>query len=190
MWARQIAAGVRRFAILPSSAGDGKTRPRRREFPMIERPHGEIPIPKVVQPGAADGGRLRTCSAWHRGCGRPLVLRHQQARRGWLRRPSSRSTTATSCTPATWAWTAGTATPPSSARATRRPPDRDLHELPLEGEDRQPEAPARPGELGHADTPIPWVRVHNLPDYVYFDHQRPRAGGRRLRRAATAASTR
>jgi len=20
------------------------------------------------------------------------------------------------------------------------------------------------------DTPIPWVRVHNLPDYVYFDH--------------------
>ena len=22
------------------------------------------------------------------------------------------------------------------------------------------------------DTPIPWVRIHNLPDYVYFDHSR------------------
>ena len=27
------------------------------------------------------------------------------------------------------------------------------------------------------DQPIPWVRVHNLPDYVYFDHSAPLAAG-------------
>jgi hypothetical protein len=27
------------------------------------------------------------------------------------------------------------------------------------------------------DTPIPWVRVHNLPDYVYFDHSAHLAAG-------------
>ena len=27
------------------------------------------------------------------------------------------------------------------------------------------------------DTPIPWVRVHNLPDYVYFDHSAHLASG-------------
>jgi hypothetical protein len=28
-----------------------------------------------------------------------------------------------------------------------------------------------------ADRPIPWVRVHNLPDYVYFDHSAHLAAG-------------
>ncbi len=41
---RQLAAGLWHFAILPSCAEDGKTRPRRRGFPTIERPHGEISI--------------------------------------------------------------------------------------------------------------------------------------------------
>lgn len=27
------------------------------------------------------------------------------------------------------------------------------------------------------DTPVPWVRVHNLPDYVYFDHSAHLAAG-------------
>jgi|GEM_PF-5394401 len=42
---RQFAAAMRHFAILLSSAEDGTTRPRRRGFPTIERPHGEIFIP-------------------------------------------------------------------------------------------------------------------------------------------------
>ena len=38
--------------------------------------------------------------------------------------------------------------------------------------------------------PIRWNRVHDLPDFVYFNHGDPRAEGGRLRRAATDGSTR
>ncbi len=35
-----------------------------------------------------------------------------------------------------------------------------------------------------------WNRVHDLPDFVYFNHSIHVAEGRRLRRPATAGSTR
>ena len=50
------------------------------------------------------------------------------------------------------------------------PADQDLHELPLADLARAARTSSRSGRATRNDVSIQWVRVHDLPDFVYFDH--------------------
>ncbi len=52
------------------------------------------------------------------------------------------------------------------------PPTADVHELPRADPDRRARSCCRCGRATRPALPIPWVRVHDLPDYVYFNHRR------------------
>ena len=52
----------------------------------------------------------------------------------------------------------------------RHPADQDLHELPLADLRQQPVPRAGARRASRPDAPIEWTRVHDLPDFVYFDH--------------------
>jgi hypothetical protein len=49
------------------------------------------------------------------------------------------------------------------------PGDRDLHELPCAGVEGRRAAGAGAGKRATGE-PIPWVQIHKMPDYVYFNH--------------------
>ena len=55
-------------------------------------------------------------------------------------------------------------------RLRGHPAHRDLHELPRAG---KPQSPLLQlvRESYATGQPIPWVHIHKLPDYVYFNHQ-------------------
>ena len=52
----------------------------------------------------------------------------------------------------------------------RHPADQDLHELPLADLLEQPVPRAGARQLPRPDKSIEWTRVHDLPDFVYFNH--------------------
>ena len=55
-------------------------------------------------------------------------------------------------------------------RVRRHPADQDLHELPLADLADQPRI-SRPVRASFRDDkPLQWTRVHDLPDFVYFNH--------------------
>ncbi len=58
---------------------------------------------------------------------------------------------------------------------------RDLHELP-HARSRQDSPRLEPVRQSYATgQPVPWVQIHRLPDYVYFNHSAHLYGGRELR---------
>jgi hypothetical protein len=58
---------------------------------------------------------------------------------------------------------------------------RDLHELPPDGEAQEREAARRSARPSSRTRRCKWIRVTDLPDYVYFNHSGPRHPRRRLR---------
>ena len=56
------------------------------------------------------------------------------------------------------------------SRVRRHPADQDLHELPLADLRQQPVPPAGARRASRRGAPLEWTRVHDLPDFVYFDH--------------------
>ena len=51
------------------------------------------------------------------------------------------------------------------------PVDADLHELPHQGEGYKPPAGTGAATASPTGQAIPWVQIHRLPDYVYFNHE-------------------
>ena len=56
------------------------------------------------------------------------------------------------------------------AAKARDPADADVHELPHADPQGQPEASSRCCESYETGMPVEWQRVHDLPDYAYFNH--------------------
>ena len=56
------------------------------------------------------------------------------------------------------------------SRVRRHPADQDVHELPLADLRQQPVPRAGARRASAPDTPLQWTRVHDLPDFVYFNH--------------------
>ena len=56
-----------------------------------------------------------------------------------------------------------------NSRVRRHPADEDLHELPFADLLEQPVPRTGPRQLRN-NRPIAWTRVHDLPDFVYFNH--------------------
>ena len=56
------------------------------------------------------------------------------------------------------------------SRHARRSRRRDVHELPQDDPHQEPEARSGARERRRPDKPIEWLKVHDLPDYVYFNH--------------------
>ena len=52
----------------------------------------------------------------------------------------------------------------------RGPAGSDLHELPLAGQEGLRAPRRRSAQAFAEDEPVHWTRVHDLPDYVYFNH--------------------
>ena len=84
------------------------------------------------------------------------------------RRPSRCPSAISTMSPA-MASTAATATLRSRIRLCRHSSHQDLHELPFADLDERADAGAGARELPHRQSLI-WTRVHDLPDFVYFDH--------------------
>ena len=56
------------------------------------------------------------------------------------------------------------------SRVRRHPADQDVHELPLADLGRPARSSSRSAPASATDKPIHWTRVHDLPDFVYFNH--------------------
>ena len=52
----------------------------------------------------------------------------------------------------------------------RHPADQDVHELPLADLGRTARCSSRCATASATGKPIEWTRVHDLPDFVYFNH--------------------
>ena len=55
-------------------------------------------------------------------------------------------------------------------RLRRHPADGNVHDLPQPALHRPGNARARAPEFRENNRPIEWTRVHDLPDFVYFNH--------------------